>query len=137
MCGTPLAAAAESQLVEHRWIFIDLKDLGLPGYVGEPASRAAVTAYVYERFTPFADDGWEFTVFPGNAAFDGWAYEHVDGRLSIVGAHLLCKRAAAARRIWMDRPHHVSEQRARQLTGFEWTSEPGSKILRREAKHNA
>ena len=47
---------------------------------------------MYERFTPFADDGWEWTMYPGDPTFDGWVYEHVDGRLTVIGVHLICRR---------------------------------------------
>lgn len=134
MCGASLttggAAPAQPQREQRRHLFIDLADLRLPGYVSQPDHRAAVAAYVYERFTPFADDGWEWTTFPGAADFDGWVYETVNGELTIVGVNLLCRRRQLPDAQWSDPTHHVSEHRVRQLTGRPWTGARGSKIWR-------
>jgi hypothetical protein len=140
MCGTPVfrhaAPNAPTPRPEQRTIFIDLRDLHLPGYLVQPDERATVASHIYERFTPFADDGWEWTILPSDAAFDGWVYENIDGRLSIVGANLVCRRPRERAPMWSDAAHHVSEHRVHQLTGFRWTAEPGSKVWR-ELPHEA
>lgn len=122
--GTPGPVARR---LEQRRIFIDLSDLHLTGYLGQPGARATVTASLYERFTPFADDGWEWTIFPGDPTFDGWVYEHVDGKLTVVGVHVVCQRVRLPDPNWVDPTHHVSEHRVRQLTGTPWTADQGSK----------
>jgi hypothetical protein len=131
-CGSPIlegdaAASPVARRVEQRRIFIDLADLNLTGYLGQPGPRATVTASVYERFTPFADDGWEWTMYPGDPTFDGWVYEHVDGRLTVIGVHLICRRIRLPDPNWVDPTHHVSEHRVLQLTGTPWTADSGSK----------
>jgi hypothetical protein len=132
MCGALLTDADSGVVVarrlEQRRIFIDLVDLQVSGYLGEPALRAAVCASVYERFTPFADDGWEWTIHPGDPAFDGWVYEHVDAQLRVIGVHLPCKRVRWPDPNWVDPTHHVSEYRVLQLTGTPWTAAEGSKL---------
>jgi hypothetical protein len=133
MCGASLganrsAAPTRARREELRHLFIDLSDLHLPGYLGSPDHRATVTSHVYERFTPFADDGWQWTTFPGDAAFDGWVYENVGDQLTVVGVDLLCRRARLPDPLWSDPTHHVSEHRVQQLTGHVWTAEHGSKI---------
>jgi hypothetical protein len=95
-----------------------------------------VAAHIYERFVPFADDGWEPTTLPGDPAFDLWVYEHVQGELRIIGVNLLSRRSGP-QRVWTDRPHHVAQRRTEQLTGFAWTTEPGSKVLKRPAPHTS
>lgn len=131
MCGALLTedgGGPVARRLEQRRIFIDLADLAITGYVGDAALRAAVCASVCERFTPFADDGWEWAVHPGDPTFDGWVYEHVDGRLQVVGVHVLCKRVRWPDPNWVDPTHHVSEYRVLQLTGTPWTAAQGSKL---------
>jgi hypothetical protein len=128
MCGALLSdnsGGPVARRLEQRRIFIDLADLGIRGYVGDPALRAAVCASVYERFTPFADDGWEWSVHPGDPTFDGWVY---DNRLQIVGVHVQCKRVRLPDPNWVDPTHHVSEYRVLQLTGTPWTAAEGTKL---------
>jgi hypothetical protein len=135
MAASRAPAVVRPDRADQRRLFIDLSDLHLPGYLAEPDQRAAVTAHVYERFTPFADDGWEWTVFPGQLGFDGWVYETIDGHLTVVGVDLLCRRLRRTDPLWSDPTHHVSEHRVRQLTGFAWTGAKGSKLWR-EPEHS-
>jgi hypothetical protein len=133
MCGALLdregaAENAVSRRDAQRRIFIDLTDLHITGYLGQPSLRAAVTANVYERFTPFADDGWEWIVGPGDPTFDGWVYQQVDDNLVVVGVHLQCSRARLANPSLVDPTHHVSQHRMLQLTGTPWTATVGSKL---------
>jgi hypothetical protein len=109
---------------EARLIEIDLSDLGLPADLAQPEQVALAMAHVYERFVPYADEGWEWVTFPGTRDFDGWV---VSGR-TLVAARLLSHRAnvAAVPRA----AHGVSAYRTRQLTGRAWTAEPGSKLWR-------
>ncbi|HEX8968044.1 MAG TPA: zinc ribbon domain-containing protein [Chloroflexota bacterium] len=133
MCGAAMPpdgqpAGPVARRLEQRRIFIDLADLHITGYLGDPGHRATVTAAMYERFTPFADDGWEWIVHPGEPTFDGWVYEHVDGRLTVLGVHVLCQRVRWPDPNWVDPTHHVSEYRVLQLTGTAWTAAEGSKV---------
>src|SRR5260370_11284511 len=85
---TPLSVGAET-----RWIEIDLSDLGLPAEMPTLDDLALAAAHVYERFVPYADDGWEWVTYPGSREFDGWVYS-VHGRRRILsGARLLSRRA--------------------------------------------
>lgn len=132
MCGAALPLDEQpgspvARRLEKRRIFIDLADLKITGYLGDAGLRATIIANIYERFTPFADDGWEWIVHPGTPTFDGWVYEHVEGRLSVVGVHLECRRLKLADPNWVDPTHHVSEYRVLQLTGTPWTAAQGSK----------
>ena len=133
MCGAAMAradaaASPGARRVEQRRIFIDLTDLSIIGYLGQPGLRATVTANVYERFTPFADDGWEWLASPGDPTFDGWVYEHIDDKLTVVGVHLQCRRLRVPGPSWVDPTHHVSQHRTMQLTGTPWTGSVGSKL---------
>jgi hypothetical protein len=112
---------------EGRWIDIDLSDLDLPGNLTSLDELALATAYVYERFVPYADEGWEWIVFPGSRDFDGWV-RSLGGR-TLTGARLLSRRVATDEPV--KRPGHgVSAYRTRQLTNRPWTAEPGSKRWR-------
>jgi hypothetical protein len=114
-------------LASMRWIEIDLSDLGLSADMSTPDDLAVAAAYVYERFVPYADDGWEWTTFPGSRAFDGWL---ASGRI-LIGARLFTRRVAPQEEATAERPTHgVSAYRTRQLTGRSWTAEPGSKAWR-------
>jgi hypothetical protein len=108
---------------ELRWIDIDLSDLGLTDLQSlDGLARAA--SHVYERFVPYADEGWEWVVHPGSRDFDGWVFSD-QGRL--VTARLLSRRAAEVSDAASQAAHGVSTYRTRQLTGRPWTAEPGSK----------
>ena len=110
-----------------RVIEIDLSDLGLPAEMPTPDDLAVAAAHVYERFVPYADDGWEWVTYPGSRAFDGWV---TSGR-TLVSARLLSQRVASEEEAIDARPTHgLSAYRTRQLTGRSWTAEPGSKAWR-------
>jgi hypothetical protein len=107
-------------------IEIDLSDLALAADLSSPDQLANAAAHVYERFVPFADDGWEWVTFPGSRDFDGWVY--AADRRTIAAARLLSRRVASEESPAASRPKHgVSAYRTRQLTGRSWTAEPGSK----------
>jgi hypothetical protein len=106
-------------------IEIDLADLELSADLSRPDQVALATAHVYERFVPYADEGWEWVTFPGAREFDGWV---ISAGL-LVAVRLQTRRAEDAD--GAPRPAHgVSAYRARQLTGRPWTAEPGSKLWR-------
>jgi hypothetical protein len=113
-----------------RWIEIDLSDLGLPAEMRRLDELALATAHVYERFVPYADEGWEWVVFPGSREFDGWVVD--SGGRTLAAARLLSRRVAdLSDAEHAGRPAHgVSAYRARQLTDRPWTAEPGSKRWR-------
>jgi hypothetical protein len=116
--------AGAQSVSEARLIEIDLSDLGLPADLAQPDQVALAMAHMYERFVPYADEGWEWVTFPGSRDFDGWI---VSGR-TLVAARLLSQRADDRT---APRPAHgVSAYRTRQLTGRAWTAEPGSKLWR-------
>jgi hypothetical protein len=96
MCGRPFNAPAQlpapKPREEHRWIYIDLFDLRLPAAMQDPDERSEVVSYVYERFTPFADEGWEWVVHPADAAFTGWVTQEHWGDRLLAGVDLLCRR---------------------------------------------
>ena len=86
---------------------------------------------MYERFVPYADDGWEWVTFPGSRDFDGWVYSDRARLPTIAAARLLSRRVASEEIASPTRPtHSVSVYRTRQLTGRPWTAEPGSKHWR-------
>src|SRR5215471_11566226 len=100
-----------------RWIEIDLSDLHLPALMETHNARALAAAHVYERFVPYADEGWEWVTMPGSRAFDGWTYADSGDRYTLAGARLLCRRVAAAEDSATVRPTHgVSAYRTDQLT---------------------
>ena len=110
-----------------RWIEIDLSDLGLPAAMTRLDELALATAHVYERFVPYADEGWEWVVFPGSREFEGWVV--AAGGRTLAAARLLSRRVADDNP--SNRPTHgVSAYRTRQLTNRPWTAEPGSKRWR-------
>jgi hypothetical protein len=114
-------------LARMRLIEIDLSDLGLPADMPTPDDLAVATAYVYERFVPYADAGWEWVTFPGSRGFDGW----VSSGRRLVSARVLSRQVAPEELPTDARPTHgVSAYRTRQLTGRSWTAEPGSKAWR-------
>lgn len=116
--------AVAQPVSEARLIEIDLSDLGLSADLSLPDQVALATAHVYERFVPYADEGWEWVTFPGSPDFDGW----VVARNTLIAVQLLSRRAefsSPARAA-----HGVSAYRTTQLTGRPWTAEPGSKLWR-------
>ena len=114
---------------EVRWIEIDLSDLGLPADMPTLDHLAVAASHVYERFVPYADEGWEWVTHPGSRDFDGWVYDDQRGsQRTIVAARLLSRRAAVEEPTTARPAHGVSAYRTRQLTGRPWTAEPGSKI---------
>ena len=129
--GSGHYGALARPISEVRLIEIDLSDLGLSADLAQPDQVALATAHVYERFVPYADEGWEWTTFPGSRDFDGWVVtERAPGR-TLLSVRLLSRRAAAYEALAAERPAHgVSAYRTRQLTGRAWTAEPGSKLWR-------
>ena len=123
---TPLSVGAET-----RWIEIDLSDLGLPAEMPTLDDLALAAAHVYERFVPYADDGWQWVTYPGSRDFDGWVYAERAHRRILGAARLLSRRALLDESATQSRPSHgLSAYRTRQLTGRSWTAEPGSKVWR-------
>ena len=116
---------------ETRWIEIDLSDLGLPAEMPTLDDLALAAAHVYERFVPYADDGWQWVTYPGSRQFDGWVYSERNQRRIVGAARLLSRRAMPDEPASTLRPTHgVTAYRTRQLTGRSWTAEPGSKVWR-------
>ena len=116
---------------ETRWIEIDLSDLGLAAEMPTLDDLALAAAHVYERFVPYADDGWQWVTYPGSRQFDGWVYSERARRRIVAGARLLSRRAVPEESASTPRPTHgVTAYRTRQLTGRSWTAEPGSKVWR-------
>jgi hypothetical protein len=121
----------EQPVAEVRLIEIDLSDLGLSANLEQPDQVALATAHVYERFVPYADEGWEWITFPGSRDFDGWVVSERARDRTILAARLLSRRAEPGESVATSRPAHgVSAYRTRQLTGRAWTAEPGSKLWR-------
>ena len=124
-------SSSEVDLADIGVIEIDLSDLDLSVDVSNPDELALATAHVYERFVPYADDGWEWVTFPGGRDFDGWVYSDREQSQIIAAARLLSRRVPSEELASPMRPTHgVSEYRTRQLTGRSWTAEPGSKHWR-------
>ena len=116
---------------ETRWIEIDLSDLGLPAEMPTLDDLALAAAHVYERFVPYADDGWQWVTYPGSRQFEGWVYSEQNHRRIIGAARLLSQRAMPEEPAPGSRPSHgLTAYRTRQLTGRPWTAEPGSKVWR-------
>ena len=116
---------------ETRWIEIDLSDLGLAAEMPTLDDLALAAAHVYERFVPYADDGWQWVTYPGSREFDGWVFSERAHRRIVAGARLLSQRAMPEESAPQSRPTHgLSAYRTRQLTGRSWTAEPGSKVWR-------
>jgi len=123
---TPLSVGAET-----RWIEIELSDMGLPAEMTTLDDLALAPNHVYERFVPYADDGWEWVTYPGSRDFDGWVYAERAHRRIVGAARLLSRRALLDESATQSRPSHgLSAYRTRQLTGHSWTAEPGSKVWR-------
>jgi hypothetical protein len=132
-CGLAVAAAAPSP--ELRWIYLDLPAAKDAAYLWTVEDRAELVVQLYERFAPFADDGWEWVVHPANRQFAGWLEREGNGHREVVGANLLCRRLRSAD--WQatpDAPHHVGAHRQRQLTrDVERTDLPPDRL--RPARH--
>ncbi len=116
-------------VAEVRLIEIDLADLELPAALERMDELALAAAHVYERFVPYADEGWEWITFPGSRDFDGWVLSETSPR-HIAAARLLSRRVALDSPTSTRPAHGVSPYRTRQLTGRPWTAEPGSKLWR-------
>ena len=114
---------------EMRWIEIDLADLELPADAQQTLDGLATAAsHVYERFVPYADEGWEWVTHPGSREFQGWVVGERAGQSVLLGARLLSRRAAPDESPAGRPAHGISAYRTRQLTGRPWTAEPGSKL---------
>src|SRR5438067_13258926 len=113
--------------MDRRLIEIDLSDLSLPPDMPSLDDRAGAAAHVYERFVPYADEGWEWVTYPGSPDFDGWIYaDRADHRI-LAGARLASRRVATEEALQGAGPCHAgSPYRTRQLTGAPRTPEPGS-----------
>ena len=121
---------------EQQWIDIDLSDLALPADTGSLDQIAAAASHVYERFAPYADEGWEWVHHPADRGFPGWVVQERDGHSVILGARLLSRRAPLQDSTPSSRASHgLSPYRTRQLTGRPWTAEPGSKRWRPLSHH--
>lgn len=118
--------ASETRLIE-----IDLSDLGLSADLSDVDQLANVISLVYERFVPYADEGWEWISFPGSREFDGWVTSEDARARILLAVRVLSRRAPNADFAPGSRPTHgLSAYRTCQLTGRPWTAEPGSKLLR-------
>jgi len=129
MCGNRLQGARPSftpkPRVEHRWIYVDLFDLRLPALMRSEDDRSEVVSYIYERFTPFADEGWEWVVHPSEREFTGWVEQEHWGDKLLAGADLLCRRVHLDPAPGTEEAgHFVSEYRARQLAQNRWRYRP-------------
>ncbi|HZO28174.1 MAG TPA: hypothetical protein VFH48_19530 [Chloroflexota bacterium] len=126
--GLPVGLPA----IEERTIFVDLADLDLPWQMNTLDDRATVVSHLYERFVPYADDGWVWERSPSDPALAEWVYGERDGRVRLEGAKLRSRRVdlGPAQRRWRA-VHPVSLHRLRQLAQRPWTAEPASKLWRR------
>jgi hypothetical protein len=130
MCGLPLHGGPihteeVKPRVEHRWIYIDLFDLRLPAHMRNLDDRSEVVSYIYERFTPFADEGWEWVVHPADADFEGWVEQEHWGDRLLAGADLLCRRNIIDQAPGTEEPgHYVPVYRMRQLAQNRWRYQP-------------
>ena len=118
--------------VEEREIFIDFADLDLPWQIKTFDDRSTIVSHIYERFVPYADEGWVWVTSPSEPAFAAWVYGERDGRVTLEGANLLSRRVSADR---VQRPrraiHGVSLHRLRQLSQRPWTAQPASRAWSR------
>jgi hypothetical protein len=129
ICGLSLQEAAPKWTpkprIEHRWIYVDLFDLRLPALMRSADDRSEVVSYIYERFTPFADDGWEWVVHPSDRDFSGWVEQEHWGDALLAGADLLCRRVHQDPAPGTEEPsHYVSDYRMRQLAQNRWRETP-------------
>lgn len=124
--GDRVIDSASTFAKDERWIEIDLADLHLSSDMSSLDHRAEVASYIYERFVPYADEGWEWVVHPASRRFDDW----VTNGSEITAARMHC------RRVEPETPHSeralngLSGYRTRQLTRRLWSSEPTSKVYR-------
>ena len=116
----------------ERWIEVDLSDLALPAPLTTLDELATAAAHLYERFVPYADEGWEWLGQPGLPGFDCWNYQLRQGTLIVSAARLRLRRVATDLPTTSETPapHAVSTYRTHQLTERPWTGEPGSKAWR-------
>lgn len=123
---------ADPPAFEERTIFVDLADLDLPWQMKTLGDRATVVSHLYERFVPYADDGWVWERSPADPALAEWVYGERDGRVTLEGANLRSRRAnlGPGEQRWQA-VHAVSLHRLRQLAQRPWTAEPASKLWRR------
>lgn len=129
LCGLPLGApvqrAHSEPRVVHRWIYIDLFDLRLPAAMPSLDDLAEVVAYIYERFTPFADEGWEWVVHPSATDFTGWVEQDHWGDRLLAGVDLLCRQELVDLSAGTgEAGHYVPAYRARQLAENRWRYQP-------------
>jgi hypothetical protein len=114
----------------ERWIEIDLSDLQLSSDMSSLDHRAEVAAHIYERFVPYADEGWEWIIHPASRRFDTWVTDQRSDGDRLHAARLLCRRAEPEAP-HVPRPSHgLSDYRTRQLTRRLWSAEPASKIYK-------
>src|SRR5215212_2123400 len=106
---------------DERWIEIDLADLHLSSDMSSLDHRAELASHIYERFVPYADEGWEWVVHPASRRFDGWVTGNGLAASEIVAARLLCRRVAAETPESERSSHGLSEYRTRQLTQRLWS----------------
>jgi hypothetical protein len=114
----------------ERWIEVDLSDLRLSSDMSSLDHRAEVAAHIYERFVPYADEGWEWVIHPASRRFDTWVTEPTRDGDQILAARLLCRRAEPDAPHAPRASHGLSGYRTRQLTRRLWSAEPASKIYR-------
>ncbi|MFN0073100.1 MAG: hypothetical protein ACKVVP_16570 [Chloroflexota bacterium] len=131
MCGLALGGeqhvAEPAGIVQHRWIYLDLFDLKMPAHMQTIDDRSEVVSHMYERFAPFADEGWEWVTHPSSYKYDGWVYQESVGLLKLAGANLLCQRTLTPDLIRaVDPQHHVPQYRTRQLIQRLYTLEKGT-----------
>jgi hypothetical protein len=110
-----------------RWSEVDLSHLALSADLATPDQLATAAAHLYERFVPYADEGWEWLHHPGGRDFDGWLFALRDGRPILAGARLASRCVAPSEPTGARPAHGLSAYRTNQLTGRPWTAEPGSK----------
>jgi len=127
--SSPPATAATTPANE-RWIEVDLSDLHLSSDMSSLDHRAEVAAHIYERFVPYADEGWEWVIHPASRRFDSWVTGEGTARSEIIAARLLCRRADGEQAQGERAAHGVSSYRTRQLTRRLWSAEPASKNYR-------
>ena len=124
------AATAPITRPNERWIEVDLSDLHLSSDMSSLDHRAEVAANIYERFVPYADEGWEWVIHPASRRFDSWVTGEGAAQSEIVAARLLCRRAGGETPDRERPAHGLSSYRTRQLTRRLWSAEPASKNYR-------
>jgi hypothetical protein len=115
---------------DERWIEIDLSDLHLSSDMSSLDHRAEVATHIYERFVPYADEGWEWVVHPASPRFNDWVTGAGENGTEIRAARLLCRCANSEKHDEHRATHGMSGYRTRQLTRRLWSSEPASKVYR-------